>query len=118
MKIRGARPIVTSMHDLNGESPKSLWPDKKLDWEKLFTVRRQLKNANSHDGASGDAFHYAESKWENHSLLRRDLKVSPSQYIGIYIFLFLLFALCCMMWYVVEKGYSAISSQSFSFFVG
>jgi hypothetical protein len=100
------------MNDINGEGRTSMWPDKKLDWVKL--LRCQL-NANCHstpDGASGDAIHSAEFKWENHSLLRRDLQRSEhdrSQYFGIYVFLFLLFALLFMMRYVIEEGYTVSS---------
>jgi hypothetical protein len=100
------------MNDINEEGWTSLWPVRKLKWEKLFTVGRQL-NANSRstpDGAGSDAIHYAEFKCENHPFLRRDLQESPNdplQYIGVYMFLCLLFVLFCMMRYVVEEGCTA-----------
>jgi hypothetical protein len=100
---------ITSMNDMNEEIWTSLWPNIKLIWEKLVTVGRQI-NANcqsSPDGACSDAIHYTEMKCGNHSCLRRDLQESPNdplQYIGIYMFLCLLFVLFCMTRYVVEEG--------------
>jgi hypothetical protein len=89
------------MNNTNGEDSTTLWPDKKLDWEKMFTGRQV--NANSHltpDGACGDAIHHLEFKGGKHSFLRRDLQGSendPPQFLGMYMFLLLLFALFCMM---------------------
>jgi hypothetical protein len=94
---------------MNEEGWTSLWPNEKLMWEKLLTVGRQ-RNANSQstpDGAGSDAIQDAEMKCENHSYLRRDLQRSPNdplQYIGIYMFLCLLFVLFFMMRYVLEEG--------------
>jgi hypothetical protein len=107
------------MNDINRKGRTSLWPNRKLDCEKLFTVRRQL-NANSSstpDGASGDAIHHAEGNGETHSFLRRDLRGSndPINYVLLYIFLFLLVAFVCVMRYVVEEGFTALSSLSQSF---
>lgn len=123
MKTREEQAYRYFLNYINGEGRLSLWPDKMLDWEKLFSVRRQL-NANSHsthDSVVSDAIYYAESKCENHSFLRRDLQASPSdptQYIGIYMFLCLLFVLFCMSRYVAEEGYTGINSQYFVLSVG
>jgi hypothetical protein len=96
------------MNEINLEDRTSLWPDKKLEWETLFSFRRHL-DANSHstpDEAGRDTVHCAEFKCENHFFLRRDLQRSrtdASQFIGVYMFLCLLFALFCMMRYVEEE---------------
>jgi hypothetical protein len=96
------------MNEINLEDRTSLWPDKKLEWETLFSFRRHL-DANRHltpDGAGRDTVHCAEFKCENHFFLRRDLQRSrtdASQFIGVYMFLCLLFALFCMMRYVEEE---------------
>jgi hypothetical protein len=111
------------MNDINLKGRSSLWPDKTLDWEKLFPFRRQLdaNRQSTPDGASSDTIHYVEFKCENHCFLRRDLQRSqnePAQFIGVYnMFLCLLFALFlfCMMRYVLEEKYTVISSQSFPF---
>jgi hypothetical protein len=122
-KIRQSRakPAVTSMNDINREGRTSLWPNKKLDCEKLFIVRCQL-NANSYstpDGASGDAIHYAGGNGETHSFLRRDLRGSndPSNYVVVYCFLFLFCAVCCRTRYVVEEGFTALSSVQNLFYI-
>jgi hypothetical protein len=105
------------MNDLNGEGRSSLWPDRKLDCEKPFTAQVNVNGYPTPNVASGDTIHYSEVNGENHSFLRRGLSTpDPSNYVAVYLFLFLFIAVCCKIRYVVEEGYT-VSSVRNSIFI-